>query len=63
MGQLEAINLLKRISVVKTSAATETAQQRDRSIKRPLPKLSSDYLDTMFDRSERVIAKQPPVTT
>lgn len=63
MGQLEALNLLKRISVGKTSEQTGAASQRNPAVKRPLPKLSSEYLDTMFDRSERVSAKSAPAST
>lgn len=61
MGQLEAINLLKRISVDKIKASA--AARRATTDKRALPRLSHDYMDAMFDRSERVSAKQAAQTT
>ncbi|MEL6801826.1 MAG: hypothetical protein AAFR34_09120 [Pseudomonadota bacterium] len=62
MGQLEAVNLLKRISIQKIKSRAVVTQRRDATDKRALPSLSREYMDAMFDQSERVSAKRGEAT-
>lgn len=63
MGQLEALTLLKRISGAKGTASASEKAPRKLLEKRRLPLLSHDYMDAMFDQSERALAKQTAQTS
>lgn len=63
MGQLEALTLLKRISGAKGTVSASEKAPRKLLEKRRLPLLSHDYMDAMFDQSERALAKQTAQTS